>query len=304
MSSINSAHDALFRKVLENPASLMALLREHAPAEFVADFAGEPKLLEATSVDGDTLGRTTSDGQVEVPIKSAAPWFSVALLEHKSDPEPRVLLTMLKRVLAVWDDYVRDDARRMQALPMVYLLLFYHGAKPWEVPESLEVTVPYGDGWLGVRLRVIGVNLPQRPAGQLSSDPFAQAAFYEMLYASGHLAGFDALVEAMRQMPDDVYFAKPLLTYILNFEKRAQVEAAMQIAKSKEGGDIMRTGAQEFRAEGIAQAVEWFLQQKSVAVPQAVRNRLAAGSDEELRAWSIKLFRGESLEAVFGADAR
>ena len=314
MPSVHSPHDALFRKLLEHPETLIAIIHDHAPAEFAAVINGPPRLVEATQIDSETLERTTSDAQVEVPVSMGPPHFSSLLLEHKSDPDPRALLTLLKRVLGIWEAYAKDSARRMNTLPVAQILLFYHGAKPWSLPDSLDLSFPKGDGWIGLRLRIIAVDLSKRDPERLSSSPFAQAGFRLMLYASrkGRARKFRDLVAALRDIPDDVYFSKPLMAYITDLEDEDLVSRAMSKANPRRGEAIMLTAREKWQAEARAEArpeheAAMFvrvLEQKFGRLPEHSRALVASASPAQIDAWVARLFKAKSLEALLGAVPR
>ena len=69
----------------------------------------------------------------------------------------------------------------------------------------------------------------------------------------------------------------------------------------------MLTAADQFRAEGRAQgkirALTLFLQERLGGVPDGVAELMEAATLEQIDNWSIRLFNGESPEAVFGKTA-
>lgn len=308
IARIQSPHDALFRLVAAHPQSLSTLLHEHAPPDLVVNLDGVPTLIEATHIDGDTLGRTESDGLVKAFLKYGLPKLAYLLLEHKSDPDPRVMLKIIKRMVNIWENYAEGDARRMKELPVIYVILFYHGAKPWNPEDMLEVAAGEGDDWLGLKVRIIFVDLTKLPPDRLSADPFAQAAFHAMLYASGHLKGNDALVATLRQIPDDEHFSNPLTSYILDIEEPSKVAAAFRIANPLNGETMMRTAGEQLRAEGRvegrAELLIGLLQHRFGALPPGVLSQVTQASTEDLEAWSLRMLDAESLDSVFETSTK
>ena len=141
--SVNSLHDALFRKVLENEESREAVITDNLRADLREQLVGPGRLLETTQVDRDNMTRTAGDGIVEFRLASGERAGGQAgqralvdfLLEHKSGREPRVMLQILKRKVAIWERHLEGKAARLEALPLVIFMLFYHGKQHWEVPR-------------------------------------------------------------------------------------------------------------------------------------------------------------------------
>ena len=67
---------------------------------------------------------------------------------------------------------------------------------------------------------------------------------------------------------------------------------------------MVMSAADEFRAEGMAEMVARFLQGRYGEVPPGVVKRMQRAKPEEVDAWAVRLFKGESPEAVFGRAGR
>ena len=260
---INSLHDALFRQMLANEESRQAMVTDHLKGELRGRLRGPGRLLETTQIDRDKMTRTASDGLVEYRLASGQPALVAFLLEHQSSRDSRAMLKILKRMVAIWEGRL-ESGKKVDQLPLLIFMLFYHGKRRWKLPSSLELAFGEGDDWLGLRMRGLAVNLTELPPASLSSDAFAQMGFHSLLYGTGALRGFEALTDSVRVLPGarfdkyrtDPYLSTPIVSYMLGLgeDDAATIEAALDIAQPKIGGKTMvMTAADKFRAEGIEQ---------------------------------------------------
>ena len=215
----------------------------------------------------------------------------------------------------------------MDQLPLLVFMLFYHGKRRWQLPSGLELAFGEGDDWLGLKMRGLAVNLTELPPASLSSDAFAQMGFHSLLYGTGALRGFEALTDSVRVLPGarfdkyrtDPYLSTPIVSYMLGLgeDDAATIEAALDIAQPNIGGKTMvMTAADRYIAQGIEQGrqqgieqgkakiVTHVLQERYGKVPSGILKALKSARPEEIDAWAVRLFKGESPEAVFGKAAR
>jgi len=82
------------------------------------------------------------------------------------------------------------------------------------------------------------------------------------------------------------------------------LERAMRLARPQDGEELMGTIAekwlQEGRQEGEANSLARLLERRFGAVPDAVRERVATASLEQLDTWLDAVIDAESLDEVFG----
>ena len=318
----NSLHDALFRKVLENEEARRAIITDNLQgrlrAELRDQLVGPGRLLETTQIDRDSLGRTASDGLVEFALPSGRPALVDFILEHQSSRDSLALLRILKRKVAIWERHLEGQGTRADALPLVVFMLFYHGKRRWRVPGLLDIALGDAEDWLGLRMQGVPVDLTRMDPGQLSSDAFAQMAFHSLLYGTGVVSGFAALTQSATVLPGaqfakyrrDPSLSAPIVSYMLALGKddRATIKAALDNAQPKIGGDIMLTAADEFKAEGRAEGsvntIAQFMRGQGSELPSDVAERMLAATPKQLDAWTLRLFKGESLESIFGKPPR
>ena len=89
---------------------------------------------------------------------------------------------------------------------------------------------------------------------------------------------------------------------------RAATAERLRAEGIEQGKQMMLSAADKFRAEGMGQGkaeiVTQVLQEHYGEVPPGILRRVQAAKPADLDAWAIRLFKGESPEAVFGKAAR
>ena len=137
---VHQPHDALFRALLEDTTRAGRLIRDYLPERFAELVSDEPvQLIDGSFVD-EELRTSQSDRLFKVRLKEDRPIFIYTLLEHKSTVDAGTPLQIMDYMQRIWQCYTGDDVKRLQALPMIIPLVFYHGLARWTVPLSVFET--------------------------------------------------------------------------------------------------------------------------------------------------------------------
>ena len=138
---VHQPDDALFRALLEDTTRAATLIRDYLP-EKLADFlSDEPvQLIDGSFVDED-LRTSQSDRLFKLRLKDGRPIFIYTLLEHKNTVDAGTSLQIMGCMQRIWQHYAGDDVKRLQALPMIIPLVFYHGLARWTAPLSVFETI-------------------------------------------------------------------------------------------------------------------------------------------------------------------
>jgi predicted transposase/invertase (TIGR01784 family) len=128
---IPNPHDTFFRRLFGRPEVAAEFFRLYLPPEVVAELdLSKVKLEDASFVD-EKLREHFSDLLFRVGLKRGGEAYVYLLLEHKSAPDERVALQLLRYVAQAWD-------RLPAPLPLIVPVVVYHGAAPWRVDKSLS----------------------------------------------------------------------------------------------------------------------------------------------------------------------
>lgn len=124
-------HDAFFRRMLARPERAAEFLRWYLPPKISALLDLTTLALEDTSFIDPDLREHFSDLLFRVRLKGGGEAFVLILLEHKSSPEPRVALQLLRYEALTWD-------RLPLPLPMLIPVVVYHGKEKWKVGKKFS----------------------------------------------------------------------------------------------------------------------------------------------------------------------
>ena len=136
MGHAPSLHDNFFRALMERPKAAGALLRERLPPTIAKQLIGDPVLVDGTFVD-ENMRKSQSDRLFQVALRGGRSAFIYCLVEHKSAPDPRVALQLLRYLVRVWERLDRQ-AKGKGLLPPILPLVVYHGEPQWSTPTRFS----------------------------------------------------------------------------------------------------------------------------------------------------------------------
>lgn len=128
---VPNPHDAFFRRTLGREAVAREFLRHYLPAPVSARLDLQTVALEDASFVDEALREHVSDLLYRVGLREGGTAFVYVLLEHKSVPDERVALQVLRYLAQAWD-------RLPAPLPLIVPVVIYHGAQPWRVGRHLR----------------------------------------------------------------------------------------------------------------------------------------------------------------------
>lgn len=116
---------------MARPRAVAEFLRLYLPADLVAQLNLNQVHLEDSSFVDEKLREHFSDLLYRVGLKEGGEAYVYFLLEHKSAPDERVGIQLLRYLAQAWD-------RIPLPLPLIIPVVVYHGAVPWNVGERLS----------------------------------------------------------------------------------------------------------------------------------------------------------------------
>lgn len=129
--TVANPHDVFFRRSFGRVAVAAEFFRRYLAAQIVARLdLSRVKLEDGAFVD-KKLREHFSDLFFRVALKGGGEAFIFILLEHKSTPDERVALQVLRYMVQAWD-------RLPTPLPLIIPVVVYHGARPWRVAKRFS----------------------------------------------------------------------------------------------------------------------------------------------------------------------
>jgi hypothetical protein len=126
---VSNPHDAFFRRTMARPRAVAEFLRLYLPSSLVAHLDLSLVHLEDASFVDEKLREHFSDLFYRVGLKEGGEAFVYFLLEHKSGPDERVAIQLLRYLAQAWD-------RLPLPLPLIIPVVIYHGTAPWNIGEN------------------------------------------------------------------------------------------------------------------------------------------------------------------------
>lgn len=278
MSAPSDPHDKLFRALLDDPQRAAGLLRQHLPAEIVAELAdAPPEPLEGGFID-DALRGSRSDGLFRVALKDGTSAYIYTLLEHKSTPDPRTPVQLLGYMARIWDRHLAACRGTPDTLPAIIPLVIYHGRVPWTPRRSVLdwIAAPPAILVPARQLRYIIRELGRLDDAELAQEPVLWAGLMALKHVFDQGLAPDFVASFLAETPDGSMIELQLLEYVVRGYEVGErdLEAALTRAKPHRWEELLGTVAEEWlkrgeargeargRAEGRADSVLRILRQR------------------------------------------
>jgi predicted transposase YdaD len=129
--SVPNPHDTFVRHTLGRVPAAVEFLRNYLPPDIVVQLDLTRVTLEETSYVDEQLREHFSDLLYRVGLRAGGEAFVFILLEHKSAPDTRVAIQLLRYLAQTWD-------RMPEPLPLIIPVVIYHGEQPWNVGRRLR----------------------------------------------------------------------------------------------------------------------------------------------------------------------
>ncbi len=315
MGEIAHHHDRFFKALLDQPGAAGALLREQLPAEVLQSLADDPaELVDGTFVD-EELKESVSDRLYRLRTKDGAPLFVYCLVEHKSSPDGRIGLQLLRYLARIWDR-LDKEAGGAGKLPPVVPLVLYHGEARWSSPPRFLGLVDGGERWASWLLDFpyLLVDIGRTADEELSRHAVLKAGLLQLKYAmrqAERAAKLHAIMVALYgALPEATPgFLSTGLVYIFHVYGRAFLAAVLQEVKrvmpehEEEVDSIAALWKAEGRAagkaEGMAQALLRQVQARFGEVPAARRQQILDADLDTLDRWLVSVLDAKDLDSLF-----
>ena len=126
-------HDALAKKVLENPVAAREFLEEYLPAEFKEYIDIATLKVEKESHVEESLKRRLSDVVYSVSTKNQDKAFIYCLCEHQSSSDHWIALRLWKYSLLLLERH----KKKKDKLPLILPLVLYNGKDKYTAPRNI-----------------------------------------------------------------------------------------------------------------------------------------------------------------------
>lgn len=131
----NLQHDRFYRKVFSKKANLVDLLNNSLPQEYREKIDFDTIELSKESFMSEKLSSFWSDMVVNAKMSDKDIKITL-LIEHKANYDRFTLLQMLKYLVHLWDDEVKNN---ISSLTPVIPILIFHGKSEWDSNRDMTM---------------------------------------------------------------------------------------------------------------------------------------------------------------------
>ncbi len=129
----NAPHDALVKKVMENPITASEFLDEYLPDYFKELIDLSTIKVEKESYVDESLKKKLSDIVYSFTTNDNKQAFAYCLLEHQSQPDHWISLRLWQYTLLLIDRHKTEKNK----IPIVFPLILYNGSKKYSAPRNI-----------------------------------------------------------------------------------------------------------------------------------------------------------------------
>ena len=131
-TSLSNPHDRFFKELFSRQEAARDFLQNYLPADVaqLLDLASL-EISKDSFIDAD-LQEHFSDLLYTVALRDGRQSYVYVLFEHKSYPEELIAFQLLKYMVKIWDQSLKQAGSLQPIIPLV----IYHGQRRWSIaPE-------------------------------------------------------------------------------------------------------------------------------------------------------------------------
>ena len=312
-TSSRARHDPLFQLLVEHPERLNKFVRAMLPREWLPLISDRPfELVHANFTGQEKLEQHRADLVVQGWDIHGEP-FQVAF-EHKSEADPETPEQTMGYSRRLRERQAKLRPQPAPALPRVIPVLFTHG-KRWHPPY----TIPADSPWFGSLLEMawtidlfVMLHLDLHEHSEVvrrieDADPGLRMWVRALqLPAKPEPAEMDRFVDSL--IADDPWY-RAVLGYTHDKVGKNKIDESLERRRPQERRGMMETWGEEVQREigpkvareTTQQILLRQIQRRFGPLSAAHRERIAAGTLEDLNAWVDSVLDADSASEVLRA---
>ena len=290
-------HDRLFKRVMSDEANVRQFIKEFLPKDISSQIGlKEMKLIPTEKIKG--YNKYYMDIAVECHISNTKGQLYF-VFEHKSYPDPGVLLQILSYMTVTWDEQKKKNVPLTPIIPVV----IYHGSSSWNITthfqgqfDSLNETIkPYIP-----EFNYVLVDLTQIPNKEIEqkakATPFLMASLMIMKLVALRDIEDIAKITVIINLPEE---EKLILFLYLLYTVDVDQTTMQRIVKELGGEEIMPSLAEKLMSKGEIKG-------KQDLLIKQLRRKFGLSSSEEkiIRSVTDESKLDAAAEAVLDAKSK
>jgi len=301
-------HDRLFKRVMSDEANVRQFIKEFLPKDISSQIdLKEMKLIPTEKVKG--YNKYYMDIAVECHISNTKGQLYF-VFEHKSYPDPGVLLQILSYMTVTWDEQRKKNVPLTPIIPVV----IYHGSSSWNVTthfqgqfqnigESIKPYIP--------EFNYVLVDLTQIPNDEIEqkakNTPFLMASLLLMKLVALHdIEGIMRIAVIISLSEEERIILILYLFYTLDVDQ----DTMQRIVKELGGEELMpslaeklikqgeKRGEEKGKIEGKQELLIKFLRRKFNITPKEEKMIRSVTEESKLDAAAEAVLDAKSKDEV------
>jgi len=301
-------HDRLFKRVMSDEANVRQFIKEFLPKDISSQIdLKEMKLIPTEKVKG--YNKYYMDIAVECHISNTKGQLYF-VFEHKSYPDPGVLLQILSYMTVTWDEQRKKNVPLTPIIPVV----IYHGSSSWNVTthfqgqfqnigESIKPYIP--------EFNYVLVDLTQIPNDEIEqkakNTPFLMASLLLMKLVALHdIEGIMRIAVIISLSEEERIILILYLFYTLDVDQ----DTMQRIVKELGGEELMpslaeklikqgeKRGEEKGKIEGKQELLIKFLRRKFNITPKEEKMIRSVTDESKLDAAAEAVLDAKSKDEV------
>ena len=289
-------HDRLFKRVMSDEANVRQFIKEFLPKELSSQIdLNDMKLIPTEKVKG--YNKYYMDIAVECKIAGTKGQLYF-VFEHKSYPDPGVLLQILSYMTILWDEEIKKNKTLTSVIPVV----IYHGTASWNVTTHFqgqfhsldEIVKPYTP-----EFNYILVDLTQLTNEEIEekakATPFLMASLLLMkLVALCDIEDITKITVIIKLPEEEKLILFLYLFYALDVDQNTM----HRIAKELGGEEIMPSLAEKLQNTGKQKILIKQIRRKFGLSPLEEKKILSVNDESKLDAAAEAILDAKSKDEV------
>lgn len=330
----HSPHDALVKAIFARPEHAEGELRRLLPPELAARIDWPTLALCSGSFVDDALRSRHTDLLFSASIAGESSVLLYLLFEHQSTDDPLMAFRLLRYMVRIWDDHLRDNPSAVR-LPAILPLVLHHSSAGWISPTNFHALLDLDADMLPL----VAAHVPSfRFLLDDVSDETDEALRARAMTALGRLVLFClrhgreparfvqeiarwlGLLAEARAAPGGPEALPLIWRYIVTTNNPADphelVKQLLAVVGKEEEREIMsiadwyedrgrQAGLEKGRDEGLRtgarNALLRQLRARFGALPEAAEARIQAADTAQLDVWIDRVLTAATLDEVLGA---
>ncbi len=306
-------HDRLFKRVMSDEANVRQFIKEFLPKDISSQIdLKEMKLIPTEKIKG--YNKYYMDIAVECYISDTKGQLYF-VFEHKSYPDPGVLLQILSYMTVTWDEQRKKNVPLTPIIPVV----IYHGFSSWNVTthfqgqfdslnESIKPYIP--------EFNYVLVDLTKIPNDEIEqkakSTPFLMASLLLMKLVALHdIEGIIRIAVIIKLSEEERIILILYLFYTLDVDQ----DTMQRIVKELGGEELMPSFAEKLIKQGEERGkiegekrgeIKGTIKGKQDVLIKLLRRKFGLSSSDEkmIRSVTDEVKLDAAAEAIFDAKSK